>query len=139
MAILDTSFLAALMDRDDRFHPEAKKTPLHGDQLLIPWEVWLEFVQLMLRSAREAQPVLESIQEGPFDIQRLLSPTDLQSIVALEPRIRRELANHGHRPLTVFDLIVCFLAQRHRDRILTFDRGIIEAVRLRLFPGARIG
>lgn len=139
MAVLDTSFLAALMDCDDRFHKEAKAIPLHGDRLVVPWEIWLEFAQLMLRSTPEAQRVLESVRDGPFDIQQLISSADLQTLVALEPRVRRELARRDLRPLSLFDLIVCLIAQRHRDRILTFDQGIVEAIRLRLFPGARIG
>ena len=140
MTIVDTSFLIALQDADDHFHAEAKETPLYGDALLIPWEIWVEYSQALLRRlpARIAEVQMSNILSGPFQIRAFLSAPDLVEIARRHPAIQERIRKMGRKPLSLFDLAVLFVAAQRRDSILTFDEGIRAAVRAKMFPGARI-
>ena len=140
MAIVDTSFLIALQDEDDHFHRRAKETPLIGDRFLVPWEIWIECCQTLMRMVpgRQAAAAVSSVLHGPFHVDKVLSAEEIAALVARSEAVQRVLKRLGHRPLSLFDLIVCAVAQRYRESILTFHEGMIAAVQHRLFPGARI-
>lgn len=139
--ILDTSFLIALHSPADRFHAQASRTDLFGDRLLIPAEVWVEFCEFIgLRASRdEATVTLENVRKGPFAVESLLDHDQIADI-ALRLRSHAEsLALADLRPLTLTDAVVCELASRFRESVLTFDRGMMHAIQEGLFPGARLG
>lgn len=140
ITIVDTSFLVALQDEDDRFHGEALGTSLTGDRFLIPPEVWAEHMQVLLR--RFAPPdvgaFMRNLLEGPFIVEPGVASADTVALVGKAGEVFAWCREQGRPPLTIFDLIVCWTAQRFREAILSFDDGIREAVRARLFPGARI-
>lgn len=140
MAIVDTSFLVALTDRRDRFHEEARATPLVGDRFLVPFEVWVEYAQTILRRLEPplAESVLRDILAGPFIVQKVTEPEDHADFVSVAGPAQARLRAGGRRPLSFIDLVVCQLAKRYHESILTFDEGIKFAVQSRLFPGARL-
>ena len=139
MAVLDTSFLIAKIKADDRFHEEAGDADLAGHPLWIPAEIWLEFCELTGRSLGGLAKMFQnSVLEQPFQIRAFLDPTDLVRLTERNEQLRPLLLRAGLSPLSLFDLVVCLVAQRLNDAILTFDQGIIWAVRNRHFPGARI-
>lgn len=139
MAILDTSFLLARLKADDRFHAEATAADLSGAVPWIPAEVWVEFCEVTGRFMGAAAKMFQaSVLEQAYQVRKFLEPEDLVRLTerneALKPLMRKaDLA-----PLTLSDLVVCLVAQRLNDAILTFDQGIIWAVKNRHFPGARI-
>lgn len=140
IAIVDTSFLVALHNGDDRFHEAATNTPLHGDRFLIPWEIWIEFVDVLLRvlPLKTAAQVLASTLEGPFEVRAVLQPEEFPILAAKSEKLRQAVSRTAGKGLSIFDLVVCTVAGRFREAILTFDGGITAAVKARLFPGARI-
>jgi predicted nucleic acid-binding protein len=141
VTVIDTSFLLALIDKADRWHNEAAGRPLHGDRLLIPWEIWIEFCNVLATrlASTDAREVMEAIASGPFDIRHVLTVEDTVEILNdLEDVRKRMEGDRIPSVLTFFDLVVCRLAQRFKEGILTFDQGIVRAVKASLFPGARI-
>lgn len=139
MVVVDTSFLVALHFEGDRFHRAALEVPLGGDRFLVPREIWTEFADVAMRLApRGAERILTSAQEGPFDIQAVLDADEYAGLIARSHAAQAAARRAGRRPLSLFDLVVCSVAQRFREEILTFDNGIVEAVRTRAFPGARL-
>lgn len=114
--------------------------PLHGDRFLIPREVWTEYANLVARllPSRQAVNALTTILEGPFEIRWVLEPKELVAIVGMAQSVDQKIARVRRRSLSLVDLVVCAVAARFREGILTFDEGIKEAVRLRCFPGARL-
>lgn len=130
----------ALQNRADRFHKVAREFPLHGDRFLIPWEVWVEYVEVLMRvlPANPVEQALSSTLAGPFEVRKILDARDFLGIAERAQRIRAHSALSGGKPMSIFDVVVCSIAERYREAILTFDQGIVEAVRSKLFPGARI-
>lgn len=141
MAVVDTSFLVALHDRRDLFHQEAQRTPLSGQRLLVPCEVWQEFSQVTMRTwpPEEAKKRLADARAGPFDIRHATSPDDLPHWVGAARPVQQHLEKLGRKPMTLVDFVVCRLAQRLREAVLTFDEGMGEALANHVFPGARRG
>lgn len=111
-----------------------------GDRLLVPWEVWVEFLDVMARvlPADRLRDVGASVLRGPFQVQRVLSEKDLLELAARCRTLQSRPLRPGRRPLSLVDVVVCGVAERFREEIFTFDEGIVEAVRAKLFPGARI-
>lgn len=140
MAVVDTSFLIALVDETDRFHDDAARTELVGPHLLVPGEVWIEFCQWVMRfvHGRPARDLLESLLSGPFDIRAPLDAQGLARAALAAETHQARLAKAGHKPLSLFDVVVCETAMRQHESVLTFDQGILHAVRSNMFPGARL-
>lgn len=140
MAVVDTSFLIALVKADDHFHQDADLTRLRTEHLLVPWEVWVEFCEVIQRfaDARRARAVLDSVLAGPFEIRRLLEAEELAEMVASAEPLQTRLARAGRKPLSLFDLVVCRVAQRLKESILTFDSSIMLAVQSKWLPGTRL-
>ena len=82
MAIVDTSFLIALQDEDDHFHRRAKETPLIGDRFLVPWEIWIECCQTLMRMVpgRQAAAAVSSVLHGPFHVDKVLSAEEIAAM-----------------------------------------------------------
>lgn len=140
MAIVDTSFLVALHFDGDGFHQQAIKHRLVGDRFLVPSEIWAEYADVVLRLAvpSRVRDVLRSTLEGPFDVQSILRAKDYALVAERAVGARTWAARMSRRPLSVFDLVVCFVAERFREPVLTFDEGMAAAIRAKLFPGARL-
>lgn len=140
MPVVDTSFLIALVKEDDRFHREIDVNSLRGEHLLVPWEIWVEFCEVIRRFARgpDVARVLESIRAGPFEIRAMVTEEELAEIVASSAVVQSRIAKAGFRPLSIFDLVVGHVAKRMKDSILTFDKGIEFCVRSGIWRGARL-
>jgi predicted nucleic acid-binding protein len=139
LAVIDTSFLIALQDAADRFHDDAAAAPLLQEAALIPAEIWTEYCWfLSRRSGPHVAAAVENLLRGPFIVRPLLEAQDLASLAASVEGLARKMQTLGHRPLSLFDVVVCTVAQRLRDSVRTFDEGIKAAIRARFFPGARI-
>jgi predicted nucleic acid-binding protein len=141
MTVVDTSYLIALSDATDLFHDQASAKPRHGDRFLVPWEIWLEFCQVLMRTQPEhhIREATARLRRGPFHIDRVLDEDDLSQIAATSARAQKAVQSMGHRPLTVFDLVVLTIAARFKENVYTFDQSMIAAIRQGLFPGARLG
>lgn len=139
LAVIDTSFLIALNDANDRFHAEARSAPLLQEAALLPAEIWTEYCWVLSMRPRHQAAILENTLEGPFVVRPVLEAQELASLSAAVPLFAEKMKRLGYKPLTLFDLVVCTVAQRLRDSIRTFDEGMKAAVRARMFPGARIG
>lgn len=140
IVIVDTSFLVALQNRDDHFHEPARQVPLHGDRFLVPWEVWVEYADVLMRALPPdlVEQALASTLEGPFEIRHVLEPQDFPKLAGRSGKIQARMAGSRRKPMSFFDLVVCLVAERYRDAILTYDQGIMAAIRGQLFPGARL-
>lgn len=140
IVIVDSSFLVALVHESDYFHREAVRTLPKGDRLLIPGEVWVEFVDVMARllPPEKLEEIGGSVLKGPFQVQPLMQAEGLMKLAARGKHLQSASRRRGRKPLSIFDLVVCGTAERFREGVLTFDEGIIEVVRAKLFPGARI-
>lgn len=140
MAIVDTSFLVALHFEGDRFHRQALKHRLIGDRFLVPSEIWAEYTDVVLRLAppSRVRDVLASTLEGPFHVQSVLRPEDYALVADRAVPARAWAVRTSRRPLSLFDLVVCLVAERFREPVLTFDEGMAFAIRAQLFPGARM-
>ncbi|HLE46710.1 MAG TPA: PIN domain-containing protein [Candidatus Thermoplasmatota archaeon] len=139
MAVIDTSFLIALNDINDRFHEEAAGAPLFQEAAFLPAEIWMEYCLVLTVRPRHQASVLENTLRGPFVVRPVLEPSELASLAASVPAFGHKMKRLGFKPLTLFDLVVCTVAQRLRESIRTFDEGMKAAVRARMFPGARLG
>lgn len=141
MAVTDTSFLVALVDEDDKFHKQALAKLPAGERLFVPWEIWIEFSQWVMRYApeRSRADILESVSTGPFQVRPIVDLEASKRLVGAGDAIHVRLARKGFATLTLFDLVVCWASQRLHERIFTFDLGIEYAVRAKLFPGASVG
>lgn len=141
MTVVDSSFLVALQDEDDLFHEEATRRPLWGDRFLVPREIWVEYCQYLMRArpAPERAAALNSLREGVFDVQSVLEPTELATLAADSDDVQTRLQDLGHRPLTLYDLVVLHIASRFGEKVYTFDKAMVAAIQEGLFPGAHLG
>lgn len=139
--IADTSFLVALHSPGDKHHATARKVNLYRDRILIPSPIWYEFCQTVgLRlPAETAKRVLANATDGPFAMEDVLTPDQAAALATRLRPIAETLARQEHRPLSLFDAVVCQISAQYREPILTYDDGIVAAVRSNLFPGARLG
>lgn len=140
VAVVDTSFLVALHFEGDRFHRAAVGTELAGDRFLIPLEIWTEYADVVIRLAPPSQvsDLLASTASGPFGVQPVFRPEEYPWLARRAVHARATLARSRRKPLSFFDVVVCAAAERFREPILTFDDGITDAIRAKLFPGARL-
>lgn len=141
MTIIDTSYLIALQQTNDKFHEEALKKPLWGDRFLIPAEIWVEYLQTLMRQvdAHQVAPAAHSILNHVFQVHDVLTPEDCIRLADEAQEIQEPLTKRGHGPLTIYDLVVLHLADRLREKVYTFDKAMIAAIHEGLFPGARLG
>lgn len=140
MAVVDTSFLIALHRTSDRFSAAAREHPrLYAGGIVLP-EIWTEFLTVISRfySGAEVRQVVASALEGPFRVAPLLSAAQSGDLAAQLRSANEKLAQKEIKPLSFFGFLVCTVARQRRDEILTFDDGMIAAVKAKMFPGARI-
>jgi predicted nucleic acid-binding protein len=139
LVVIDTSFLIALQDTGDLFHEDAVAAPILQEAALLPAEIWTEYCWfLSRRSGPHVAAAVENLLKGPFIVRPFLEAHELASLAASVEGFARRMKSLGHRPLSLFDIVVCTVAQRLRDSVRTFDEGIKAAIRARFFPGARI-
>ncbi len=86
----------------------------------------------------EAARSLASVLEGPFDVQKVLTAEEIRDLVDRSHGVQERLRRRGAKPVSLFDLVVLTLAARYREGILTFDEGMLAAIRGKMFPGARV-
>lgn len=141
MAVADTSFLVALGKDDDRFHDAALSHPKAYQGVDVPAEIWFEFLWVASRvlNSRRLREIASNLLDGPYRVQPSLKPEDAAGIACDHADVNERLARLKLGPLSLYDHVVCVVAARRKDEILTFDEGIIAAIRAKLFPGARIG
>jgi predicted nucleic acid-binding protein len=140
VAVADTSFLVALGKDDDRFHEAARSHPKAYQGADIPAEIWFEFLWVASRvlNGRRLREIAANLLEGPYRVQPSLKPQDVAEIASEHADVNDRLARLKLGALSLYDHVVCVVAARRKDEILTFDDGIVAAVRAKLFPGARI-
>ncbi|MBI2077901.1 MAG: PIN domain-containing protein [Euryarchaeota archaeon] len=139
MVLADTSFLVALQDEDSQSHEAAVHHPALRDGIQIPAEIWLEYCYLLARSTTKARTeLLSHLLSGPFHVRKGLDPEDIAALAARSVDVQRRIQAAGKKPLSFFDLLLCLIAQRLGESVLTFDGAMVDAVRAKFFPGARI-
>ena len=124
--------------QDDKFHSVVAGERLLGHRRIVLHEILLEFVTVMVRRmpSRKLKDLLGRLAEGPTEIRGGAGLTDVATWCARADEAYQSLRAIGHGPLSLQDLILLGTSQRLREPILTFDEGIIAAVKARLFPGA---
>jgi len=113
--LVDTSFIVALLDRDERAHSRCKSALRGLSAPLISCEAVIAEACYLLRNIPGAQDaVLANVSNGSFQIAFDLS---LQSI-----RVRALLRQYGRVPMDLADAcLVCMAEEFETGRILTLD------------------
>jgi len=124
IALVDTGFLLALLDRDDRWHGACSDSFRHAWLPLLTSEAVLtELFHLVADNSRETRAAWEFVQSGALTLGAI-GDDDL-------PALNELMARYADRPMDFADATLVHMARRESiSVVLTIDHNDFETYRI---------
>ena len=122
MILIDTSVLYAFYDTNDSCYERAKQelSKLHPDKILIPSDVMKELITLLSlrKGGKIAKMIYMELESKDVTIY------NLETLEFLE--FMHFFLEKPDNNLSMADLQLLFLSQKHGFRIITFDKKLLQ-------------